>query len=265
MSSGLEMAGRSSRSRHAWREQVAIAMLAVLSALALLLAWRRMAGALDRPLDALTLAVLALIFSATACTARRLEFAARDFRWNLWPASALGVLGVALSIPGTPALGLVALWAILIAEETYAWWPRASVDAPPAASPTPTETATPRPTSARPPASELDDVDEACEESLADDVVQQFTRRQLPDGTELVEGWLRVDLAARQANASAHLGFCPPLARPPELTCEQIGGPSARIKLPQVLAHGARLDLKLARAADTPQTIVLHFSARCRA
>ena len=58
------------------------------------------------------------------------------------------------------------------------------------------------------------------------------------------------------------MAFCPPFAATPELEVEQLDGPEARIKTAQLLPYGARLDLKLAAAAEEPTSVLLQFSAR---
>jgi hypothetical protein len=96
----------------------------------------------------------------------------------------------------------------------------------------------------------------------SEEITQQLTRSTAADGTEEIAGWLRVAFAAGQRTASVHLAFCPPFARMPELSVEQIDGPTARIKTAQVLPYGARLDLKLQAAGEMPEDVMLQFSAR---
>ena len=100
------------------------------------------------------------------------------------------------------------------------------------------------------------------EELPPEAVSQQFTRTTTADGGEELAGWLRISFAAGQRTKNAHLAFCPPFARAPELSVEQLDGPEARIKTAQVLPYGARLDLKLPPSSESPVAIVLHFTAR---
>jgi hypothetical protein len=58
------------------------------------------------------------------------------------------------------------------------------------------------------------------------------------------------------------VAICTPFAVAPKLEVEQLDGPEARIKTAQLLSYGARLDLKLAAAADEPTSVLLQFSAR---
>ena len=97
---------------------------------------------------------------------------------------------------------------------------------------------------------------------LPEEVTQQLTRSQAADGAEEFSGWLRMPFAAGQRTGSIHVAFCPAMAATPELAFEQIDGPEARIKVAQLLPYGARLDLKLAAAAEEPTAVLVQFSAR---
>jgi hypothetical protein len=97
------------------------------------------------------------------------------------------------------------------------------------------------------------------------DVTQQFTRSVAADGSDVLSGWLRLELAAGQRVGSGHVAFCPPFAHVPELTVTQRDGPPARIKAGQVLAYGARLDVRSANPATEPVVVLLHVLARCGA
>ena len=68
-------------------------------------------------------------------------------------------------------------------------------------------------------------------------------------------------LAAGQRTHNVHLAFCPPFARTPELAVEQVDGPRCRIKTVQLLPYGARLEVKLAAAAESATGVLLKFCA----
>ena len=164
----------------------------------------------------------------------------------------MAALGAGLCLPDTPAVGTFLLCTLLGAEESWAWaWRlRHSISLP-----------VPRPPSRAPtPRARLSlDPDVAV---LSEDVTQQLTRSQAADGVEELSGWLRTAFAAGQRTGSLHVAFCPPFAVTPELEVEQLDGPEARIKTAQLLPYGARLDLKLAAAAEEPTSVLLQFSAR---
>jgi hypothetical protein len=96
-------------------------------------------------------------------------------------------------------------------------------------------------------------------QSPAGEVTQQLVRTRLADGSERVTGWLRVALEAGQRSANVHVAFCPPFARSPQVRVQQREGPAARVKLGQSLPFGARLDLKLAQAAEVASAMVLEI------
>ncbi len=93
-------------------------------------------------------------------------------------------------------------------------------------------------------------------------MTQQLTRSLAADGVEQISGWLRMPFAAGQRSGNLHVAFCPPFATTPELTVEQLGGPEVRIKMPQILPYGVRLDLKLVAPAEEPTAVLIQFSAR---
>jgi hypothetical protein len=93
----------------------------------------------------------------------------------------------------------------------------------------------------------------------AGDVIQHLVRTRLADGSERLAGWLRVVLAPGQRSANLHVAFCPPFPRSPRISVQQREGPAARVKEGQLLPYGARLDVKLAQAAETATSLVLEI------
>ena len=63
---------------------------------------------------------------------------------------------------------------------------------------------------------------------------------------------------------TVHLVFSPPFARMPELTCEAVDGPPARIKA-AVFCHGARLEAKRRNDVATTARLRIGFVARTAA
>lgn len=239
---------------------------------AMLIGWRRLTAALDSPLEPAVMAAVGVLLAGVAAGVRvawqRLPAEPDSPRLDrlviLLPTIPVLSLGAALSLPGTDARGLVAFWTVLVAGECWAYRPavwrrrpdRAArpvrVDPPQEPSPhaSPAE-----PAPAASPAAPVLSVP-------GDDVLQQLTRSQAADGSEELSGWLRMPFDAGQRTASAHVAFCPPFPRTPELSVRQLDGPSTRIKTAQLLPHGTRLDLKLAAAADRRESVLLEFSAR---
>lgn len=101
-------------------------------------------------------------------------------------------------------------------------------------------------------------------EPLAPDApcVQRLFRVQEIDGADRLEGSLSTRFAAGQSTSQIHVAFCPSFARVPALDYRQAGGPSARVKLAQVLPHGARFDVKLSEPARCPLQVTLEIIAR---
>lgn len=235
---------------------------------AMLVGWRRLAGALGKPLEPHVLLAVGALTAALAAGARvgwqqlDLEYGSRHIgRWVaiLSTAGVFG-LGAALSLRGTAPAALWAFWALLVAGECWAWRPAAwrRLRRRPGREPTvplhridPAEV--PRPHFGG---------DFATDDVPAEDVLQQLTRSRAADGSEQVTGWLRMPFAAGQRTANVHVAFCPPFDKTPQWTAEQFDGPPMRIKTAQLLPHGARLDLKLSAAAEQSDRVLIRFSAR---
>ena len=243
-------------------------LAAMLLAAAIVLCWRRVAGALSAPLQPGALLLAATLLAAVAVGARLAwEYGAGRERTSL-PARSVGLslsaallaIGAMVSLPGTSAGGLFMFWGILAAEECWAWrrpawrrlarnrwsWPPVHLkraDARHRFEPRPAQSA---PVPDAPP---------------AEKVTQQIVRSLTPDGGEVLAGWMRVPMALGQRSTSVHLAFCPPFSRTPRVTVEQLEGPRARIKTVQLLPYGARFDLKLAAQSETAGTVLLRFSA----
>jgi hypothetical protein len=76
-------------------------------------------------------------------------------------------------------------------------------------------------------------------------LTQRILRRTLSDGTEMLEGELWLEFAGGVQTQVTHLIFSPPFACQPEVAVRQLAGPSARIRLGQVLPQGIRVELRL--------------------
>jgi hypothetical protein len=280
------------RDRRNW---IASAAASGLTTLALLLMWRRAAGAIHDPLPGSGLFLIAFLLSAIAAAAHSTgkqptgKTRARLVA-NIALSVALLAVAAAISLPGTSAAGLIFLWAILLAEEAWSWRTRSirllqrlRQPAVVREGETPAEPPEkgdrcilceapsgpfrqnapvpffrrqePRPPTADKIALETED------SALPEGVTQQLTRSTAADGAEELAGWLRVPFAVGQRTQNVHLAFCPPFAHTPELSVEQADGPSTRIKIAQVLPYGARLELKLHAAEEMPSAVVLEFSA----
>jgi len=265
---------------------------------AAVLGWRRLAGALTQPLEAAPLLVVAavLVMAAAALRLGRRALTTSDQRrwadpFAVVTSAAVVLVAFSLSLPGTSWSSLAVFWLAVAAEEAWAWWRRWGrgtlsfeplvLSEPGRVGPESGRHAPAR--TANPPASmavvpldvenglneaDLEEASEGLEDAAFDadeppgeDVTQQLTGSQAADGSETLVGWLRVALAARQRNTNVHVAFCPPFARTPEVTVEQLDGPETRIKVVQVLPYGVRCDLKLAGTSVSPASVLLQLSA----
>jgi hypothetical protein len=257
-------------------------LLGLLCGATALIAWRRLAGAIVAPLPVAFLLLFVTTVAATAVAIRLAWFATMRRGHRCSPpgtekrhytshagltlflhagvSAAVTVLGASLSIAGTPLSGLAAFWAVLAAEECWAWQRIVRQQRPSRrgvpVTVGPTGIDPPQPPAPRELAPQFGD------DSPASDVLQQLTRSMAADGSGQLSGWLRVPFAAGQRTGSAHVAFCPPFAGTPEFAVEQLDGPESRIKTAQLLPYGARLDLKLESPADEPTNVLLQFSVR---
>jgi hypothetical protein len=98
----------------------------------------------------------------------------------------------------------------------------------------------------------------------SDDSVNQYLiRRADAAGGEEVSGWATTQLYAGQRTAMLHVAFCPPFASSPTVDVRQTAGPIARVRAAQVLPWGARIEVKLPQAADSPCQARIEFRASC--
>ncbi len=258
----------------------ATAMLALLAAAALTVVARRFAGALQIPLAPPALWLIATLIGAASigihlAVLSRAARAGRCLGLAVMAVTSLAVAGLALGVclPGTSTGGQFVLCTLLLAEQSWAWarYIRQAVEPPAGMSPDSLGVSAGVSGNANTVehvnhrahhASSVEALVDSDVGVLSKDVTQQLVRTQTADGAEQICGRLRIAFAAGQRTGSVHVAFCPPLAATPEVEVEQLDGPPARIKTAQLLPYGARLDLKLAAAADEQTSVLLQFSAR---
>ncbi len=91
-------------------------------------------------------------------------------------------------------------------------------------------------------------------------LVQQLTRTTTAAGADVLRATLYASFPPGSRTASVHVAFCPPFASLPHAEFHQASGPAARIKLAQLLAHGARFDVKLSSPAAESQTVCIELT-----
>lgn len=92
--------------------------------------------------------------------------------------------------------------------------------------------------------------------------LQQLFRVRDDAGAESIYGTVRAEFQPGQRHATVHVGFCPPLSGEVEIEADPSEGPDAEVKVMQSLAHGARLEVRLARATKEPCAVLVEMCAR---
>ena len=92
-------------------------------------------------------------------------------------------------------------------------------------------------------------------------LVQQLFRLRDRSGSDVIYGTVRADFQMGQRTAVVYVGFCPPLNYLPEIEAEAWHDTPARIKVVQALAHGARLDVRLASPAAEADSVWIDMAA----
>jgi hypothetical protein len=95
----------------------------------------------------------------------------------------------------------------------------------------------------------------------SDSVLQQLTRYRLSDGREAVRGILRAELAAGERSTTLYVAFCPPFERLPVVETFVVSGPTATLKLAQVLHQGAQIEVRRSGSLDCQQSVIVELSA----
>lgn len=266
-----------------------LALVAAPAVVSVVLFQRRLAGVLINPGGA-ALLVAGLWAVALAAAPRTLARVLRQPLGPAWltgvvwlvPALALVLAVLALTVSGSPWWARAAVWAAAIAEEAWFWSPALRNGAirgrfvpgsfprkgfrlpsllrwnPRAADSTPRRS---KPVPSREPTEQIAALRTATEQPEAH-VWQHISRAYEAEGADVLRGTLRAFLAAGQRTAHVHLAFCPPFARLPQFDFRQSDGPSAHVKLGQLLPYGVRLDVKLDTPADAPATVLLQLTAR---
>ncbi len=105
--------------------------------------------------------------------------------------------------------------------------------------------------------------DPVSQERSDPNVTQWMTRQSLPDGSENLEGAVRIVFAAGQRAASIHIPFTPPFAAAPQVECEIVSDEPARWKVSVVYAYGMRVELKRDHNAESAE-VELAYCATCQ-
>ncbi len=227
----------------------------------LLLALRRLSGALEEPLSA-TLLLLSMLVALLAvwATVHAAEVS-RPMSWGLTSVAgaSIVILGAVLTLPGTSTLALAVLWvsvaagfSVLVIElrTRHRAVPASEIPSVVGARALPSANALVAP------------LPESHETNFPGEW-QRLSRLRTEDAADRMEGWVRVSCAIGQRSEVVHLSFCPPFEKTPELEVECHEGPDTRIKITQLLPYAARIELKLVQTPQEPVELLIGLSAIC--
>lgn len=225
--------------------------LVLLGGVAILLAWRRLAGGMQRPLDFSTAAASSLMVAI--CAATGFGGARVSFRRGILIASLSVVTAGSLTLPGASWAAVAVLWLPAIACTAFA-----IAGARHAAAPTnrPVEKAS------------------GLYAFRLDERTSALSRRFIDAaGRDCLEAVLQARFAAGSRTAVLHLAFSPPFAETPEV-CWSLKklcgdgvalGESAQVRATMVLPYGIRLEVKLPAASSTERALPVQLSVVERA
>ena len=92
-------------------------------------------------------------------------------------------------------------------------------------------------------------------------IVQWMTRRRLPDGSEVIEGAVRIDLDAAEKVGVAHLSFLPPLCCDPRAECHLLSDFDGRVRITTAKSYGLRIEARQSGEPTLSSKINVAFSA----
>ena len=95
------------------------------------------------------------------------------------------------------------------------------------------------------------------------DVSQKWTRQRLPDGSDVLAAWHRLEFVPGQTHQTVHLPFCPAFDRPPAVEAQIIEGPAGKVKVSRVWGFGARLEVRLTAPLDESGEVLVLTVAQC--
>ena len=223
----------------------------LMPALALVMLVRRLGGAFDRPLGGLAIVVVALALEVAAWLIRRLVLSTQctvlstksPIGFGIVSGVALLILG-SLTLPGTPAVGVVFAWLVLVAGEVAQGlilfrpelWRRWNAQAATVS---------------------VSTSNSAAEEAeIPAGLVQQVTRVREAE-RESLHGLVRAEIPCGDRLAVLHLSFCPPLAESPELTAHAVDSDAAEVRVTQAETFGARIEVRLPREEAVPRSVMV--------
>jgi hypothetical protein len=98
-------------------------------------------------------------------------------------------------------------------------------------------------------------------EELDPSVLQSMTRRLLDDGTEAVEGSVRIYFGPGERTAAAHVAFTPPLTDRPRVECQALSDFEGRVRIGVAQSYGIRIEARRSESAGDAVCVDVGFSA----
>jgi hypothetical protein len=246
------------------------AALVLFTLVGVVLAFRRLTGALVEPLPAPVLVQLALGAAAALAAARlsllpQVAAALYPLRWTRgrclagWlmlaaPSLALAALLAALMVPGTALSAGLLAWLFAAALEAIVWR-QAARQMPRGDAALVSEPLT---TATRPVVLETAPPEDA-EDAYPAELVQQLTRTR-SGGGEAIHAVLRADFARGEQLRVLHVSFCPPLDGAPRLEAFAVGEPLADAKVTHAYSFGARLEVQLRSLEEAPASVLVELA-----
>jgi hypothetical protein len=235
-------------------------LLGICWLVAILFAGRRLAGELREalPPQALVLLALALVIGRlilAAVAQNWLRSVAARSAVNGMSMLASGLFLLAVSLPGSAPAAISAAWFIWTVGEAVAWialgrsLPRHESRTSVADSPRASATLAPCA-----PAEKY--VDEPEGDEVPAGLVQRLERVAI-DGDESVYALLRVPLEAGSRQGIAHLAFCPPLPRTPQLAGASRDEWAGDVRITAAETYGVRLEIRLERPAQAGEAVLV--------
>jgi hypothetical protein len=269
IANATENSGNYALQTKAVRKALIALSIAVFAIVAAILVSRRLAGALIEPLPSMALVSIGVMSIGVVCIIRILT---TQVALNWFISAILLLLALAVSLPGSSWLGLIALWLGVAGEEIWAWraqrskprsqldiaWRHTAEDIPQSKYVRPLTQA---PVFSSTPALPIQSVVEPTEAWNDSTATQHLKYSRTTDGVMSVEGWLRAEFAAGQRTATIHAAFCPAFTHTPNVECEPLDGSDCEIRPMLTLPWGIRWDIKLNRAAKQTSSVVLGFFA----
>lgn len=94
-------------------------------------------------------------------------------------------------------------------------------------------------------------------------LTQWLSRKQDEQGAEIIEGMIRLELAAGQIQKAAHVAFTPSFSSVPQMECEPLGDAEVEAIVGDVYPHGFRVEIRRTDSNREATEVEVGFQAIC--